>query len=156
MKNNKFKTCYKCKKCKPILDFSWKNKLKNLYSEICKECQRIYTKKHYINNKDIYKKRAIINNKKYIKRAKKFIFQYLLSNPCINCGETNIITLDFDHIDENKELEISRMVFMGMSIKSITKEIKKCEIRCSNCHRKRHAKEINSWKYIMQQNNKLE
>ena len=46
-------------------------------------------------------------------------------------------TLDFHH-KSNKKDSISNMVVNGYSISKINKEIKKCQILCSNCHRKVH------------------
>ena len=54
---------------------------------------------------------------------------------CIDCGEKNPVVLDFDHVKGNKIMCISNMVRNSYSIETIKKEIKKCEIRCANCHR---------------------
>lgn len=53
---------------------------------------------------------------------------------CTDCGESNPIVLDFDHL-KNKKYNISRMVHDGFSWKAIKKEIEKCEVVCANCHR---------------------
>jgi hypothetical protein len=53
---------------------------------------------------------------------------------CVDCGESNHIVLDFDHI-RNKKYNISRMIHDGFSWAAIKKEIAKCEIVCANCHR---------------------
>lgn len=53
---------------------------------------------------------------------------------CSDCGETNHIVLDFDHLHD-KKYNISRMIHDGFSWKAILKEISKCEIVCANCHR---------------------
>ena len=43
--------------------------------------------------------------------------------------------LDFDHVRGKKVLSISDMMRGAYGIDSIQKEINKCEVRCSNCHR---------------------
>jgi len=53
---------------------------------------------------------------------------------CKDCGETNHIVLDFDHLS-NKKYNVSRMIHDGFSWAAIKKEISKCEVVCSNCHR---------------------
>lgn len=58
------------------------------------------------------------------------------SRGCADCSENNPIVLDFDHI-RDKKYNISRMVHDGFSWKAILKEIEKCEVVCSNCHRLR-------------------
>jgi hypothetical protein len=53
---------------------------------------------------------------------------------CVDCGENNHIVLDFDHLS-NKKYNVSRMIHDGFSWAAIKKEISKCEVVCSNCHR---------------------
>lgn len=89
---------------------------------------------HYKRNKKIYKNRAYLFRKLSVKRNKGFVSEYLKSHPCVDCGNPNIIVLDFDHI-RGKERNVSDMVRGSMSIENIKKEIEKCEVRCANCHR---------------------
>ena len=66
------------------------------------------------------------------------VVNYLKEHPCVDCGETDPIVLEFDHI-RDKHKEISRLISDGVSFEMIQKEIEKCEVRCANCHRKRTA-----------------
>ena len=64
---------------------------------------------------------------------------------CVDCGESNPRVIDFDHITKNKILSISNMVRNpSFGISDIKKEVDKCVVRCSNCHRLKTAKE-NNW-----------
>ena len=36
------------------------------------------------------------------KEVRKFVFNYLLQNPCIDCGESNVLALEFDHLHSKK------------------------------------------------------
>jgi len=99
-----------------------------------KKDQKKYSAIHYKRNKKIYKKRANLFKQKAFKRNKKFINEYLKVHPCVDCGNDNVIVLDFDHI-KSKERNIADMVHQCMSIENIKKEIEKCEVRCANCHR---------------------
>ena len=59
---------------------------------------------------------------------------------CLNCKEKENCCLDFHHRNkEDKILAVATMVQRRTGIKKISEEIKKCEILCSNCHRKLHA-----------------
>lgn len=49
--------CGHCKTWKPLYNFSWLDKKRNLYQSICKECVKKYNKNHYKNNKNL-----IMNN----------------------------------------------------------------------------------------------
>jgi DNA-binding NarL/FixJ family response regulator len=65
---------------------------------------------------------------------KKKLAEIKEASGCTDCGETNHIVLDFDHL-HNKKYNISRMIHDGFSWKAIAKEIEKCEVVCANCHR---------------------
>lgn len=72
-----------------------------------------------------------------IQYNKEFIRFYLEQNRCVDCGEDDLRCLDFDHLPEFEKIcSISKMVNSGYKIETILKEIDKCQIRCSNCHRK--------------------
>lgn len=43
--------------------------------------------------------------------------------------------LDFDHIDNDKEKEISRAIQLGWSKEHLLSEIEKCDLVCAVCHR---------------------
>lgn len=69
---------------------------------------------------------------------------YLRENPCIDCGEDDIVVLDFDHRDPStKSFSISHRLRGTTSWKRIFEEIQKCDIRCANCHRKKTARQEN-------------
>lgn len=64
------------------------------------------------------------------------IREYLLSHPCVDCGETDPDVLEFDHVRGVKREGISRMIQRGFSARALENEIAKCEVRCANCHRR--------------------
>jgi hypothetical protein len=125
------KYCKKCNSYKPI-EFFNKNKKTNdgLQSE-CKSCTRERDKKSYLTRgKDKY----IQTQKNILDRNKQFIFRYKkLFGKCVDCGIKDYRVLQFDHISD-KEYNISNMIHGRKSIFNIKKEIRKCEIRCANCH----------------------
>lgn len=100
-----------------------------------KEKQKYHAYQHYLRNKDKIKERAKINNEKSSIVIREYIRDYLLEHPCVDCGNPNIIVLEFDHVRGEKKYELARMKFCSYSLKTIQKEIDKCEVRCANCHR---------------------
>ena len=75
-----------------------------------------------------------------VERKSKVVSDWLSSHPCIDCGESDPIVLEFDHILPKSHGV--RIVVQGWgSMKRLLDEIAKCEIRCANCHRRRHARE---------------
>lgn len=77
--------------------------------------------------------------------ARKQLGEYLQQHPCMDCGETDIRVLEFDHLGE-KMMEISQMVATGCYWYEILNEIGKCEVVCANCHRKRTYARSGSWR----------
>ena len=67
--------------------------------------------------------------------AREYVYQHLLTHPCENCGELDPQVLEFHHVGK-KDMEITRMVTGGWSIRRIQDEINKCRVLCANCHRK--------------------
>lgn len=58
---------------------------------------------------------------------------------CTECPEDHISCIVFHHKDPNKkEINLGNAVNSGWSKKRILKEVKKCIVLCSNCHRKLH------------------
>jgi hypothetical protein len=54
---------------------------------------------------------------------------------CTDCGIKDYRVLEFDHTEDNKEIEISRALSTRLHMDTILKEIEKCEVVCANCHR---------------------
>lgn len=123
--------CSKCKTEKDDNEFPWRSKPKKLRRTTCRECQRQYCKDHYQNNKDYYANR----NKALKARNKEFLDKFKSETPCADCNKTYPpCVMDFDHLNgDEKLIEISKM--LNYSRPGLEKEIAKCELVCSNCHR---------------------
>jgi len=100
-----------------------------------KDKQKIWASEHYQRNKQKMIEKASINNKITSQRNSKYVNDYLLSHPCVDCGNNNTIVLEFDHIKDDKKFNISDIRKRAYSLKTIQDEISKCEVRCANCHR---------------------
>jgi len=128
--------CGACKESKPEEEFSFKNVTLSKRHTHCRQCQRIYKRNHYDRNKQEYKSRSALAKIRSIKRNQKFIIAYLAVHPCVGCGDTDPLVLEFDHRD-NKIKAVSQLARDGCSIQTIVNEIAKCEVRCANCHRRK-------------------
>lgn len=71
-----------------------------------------------------------------------------MSHPCIDCGEQDVLVLQFDHVRGQKLQSISELVKAGYAWKAIEAEIAKCEVRCANCHARRTAKQRRYHAYL--------
>lgn len=102
---------------------------------------RVYNRYWYAQNKERLKERKRENQKGVRNRNADFVFKYLQEHPCIDCGESNPIVLEFDHVKGDKVDAISEMI-NHYGIVKIKEEISKCEVRCANCHRIKTAKQF--------------
>jgi hypothetical protein len=66
-----------------------------------------------------------------------FIFEALRSG-CVDCGESDLVVLDFDHRD-HKNANVSTLARRECSLAKLQREIDLCDIRCANCHRRKTA-----------------
>lgn len=124
---------------KEVIEFN-KNKSKaDGLNGICKECSRARSKKYYLQNHEKHIKEVKLRKNKVIKQNREFIIDYLKENPCVDCGETDIIVLEFDH-QRDKKHNVSSLL-RSHSLKTIKEEIAKCLVRCANCHRRKTAKD---------------
>ena len=58
---------------------------------------------------------------------------------CARCEESRIACLDFHHRERNeKAIAVALVTQQGWSRKRILEEIAKCDVLCSNCHRREH------------------
>jgi hypothetical protein len=76
-------------------------------------------------------------NNKENKELRGFIKAFKEKHPCKDCGEADIVTLEFDHVRGKKRDNVSNMVKYNAPIELIVTEIAKCDVVCANCHRKR-------------------
>lgn len=97
-------------------------------------------RRYYEANKDKVKAKARAHTTATRNTVRKWLHDYLLTHPCLDCGETNPIILEFDHF-RDKEFNIGEASSLGVSLKRIKLEVEKCEVRCANCHRKKTYRE---------------
>lgn len=86
-------------------------------------------KEYYQQNKEKILK---YQKEKRIKR-KKYLID-ILGGKCVDCGETNIDLLEFDHF-KDKKFEILSQI--NRTLESLIEETKKCVLRCYKCHVKK-------------------
>lgn len=140
------KTCYTCKANKDIQDFNKNKSRKDGFNSICRQCSKSSSKQYYRLNSQKHKLETAKRAKQQKEKNKEFVYSYLLTHPCVACGEADPIVLEFDHL-KDKKFEIARMVASGFSFSSIKTEIDKCQVLCANCHRRKTAKELNWYSY---------
>jgi len=139
MKTKDKKVCSKCKIEKSINEFRLRNKLKGWRHSECNLCHKSFTKPYYQK----YKKDYLARNKARRDTIYGYILAYKLEHPCEICGESEPVCLDFHHL-RDKKFNISEATYLLSlrNIEELKNEIAKCQILCSNCHRKVHNNKL--------------
>ena len=117
----------------------------------CANCHRIKTGENISSwrhapeplSNDVYTS----NDTRYV-RNKRSLRAYLLQHPCIDCGQTDIRVLEFDHV-RGKSASITNLLKNTAPWEMIEAEIAKCEVRCVSCHRIKTSERGNWWRHLI-------
>jgi hypothetical protein len=132
--------CGKCGMTLSVEQFNWKDKARERRHTRCRGCTSAFSRSHYEQNKAVYKRRAKEHNRKQADFLRQKVLEYVAAHPCVDCGETNPVLLDFDHRERaEKSFTIGKVLTDGYSWDTIRAEIEKCDVRCVRCHRLRTA-----------------
>jgi protein-arginine kinase activator protein McsA len=142
------KLCRTCGKKHPLGHFHFKSRAKGTRAALCRSCRSKYARRHYEGNRQAYRKKARKWNDQHRNDMRRKVLDYLYHHPCVDCGNQNPVVLTFDHVTGSKEDDVSNMIRWGRGWKTIQAEIKKCEVRCANCHMSKTSKERGWWKAI--------
>jgi hypothetical protein len=138
------KACVVCGSLKNEEEFDWKVSGRTRQST-CKLCSRVRWNAWYAKNKDSRSSISLATRKERRVKLRRInaglLLRYIQNHPCVDCGETDWRVLEFDHLRDKKYC-ISEMI-SNFKWESIEREIEKCVVRCANCHRRRHAIELN-------------
>jgi hypothetical protein len=130
------RACTKCGVTKALEDFPPVRRGEEKRQSWCRACFASYGKDYYRRNRAAQKDRLLRNVSARRAEVRAQIISYLAQHPCVDCGEADIIVLEFDHRGE-KLGDISAYSGGGRSWSLIAAEIAKCDVRCANCHRRK-------------------
>lgn len=140
------KKCKMCARVLPLTEFSRKNADRETWNSYCRACQREYSRGHYARNQEKHNTRRYINQRRYVARNRQLMVEYLRDKPCVDCGLVDFVVMEFDHVKGTKSDDVSRMLQNGTRWQRILEEIAKCDIRCSNCHRRKTYRQLKSFR----------
>jgi len=136
------KKCGSCGLVKPLSMFPFKNKELGKRGSTCLACMAAYGRQHYARNRAKYLEKAHRSRRRARTKNDERILAYLMDHPCVDCGETDPLVLDFDHREPStKSNEVSRIVY-HRRWRIVLEEIEKCDVRCANCHRRKTARQF--------------
>lgn len=131
--------CIKCGRDLQAEEFPFKSMARNIRQTTCKACLRVYAKAHYDRNVRYYVAKA--KRARPVAQDKLRRIRQEADLHCIDCGFSHPAAMEFHHLDPSqKEGFVSRI----QSASKLRKEMKKCVVLCSNCHRIRHWNEKNA------------
>ena len=125
------KICGDCKAEKPLSGFNKNAAKRDGVQSMCRECTAV-------RNADTYRRlpqrREAIrrNNRVGSIRRRQYVLDYLRTHPCVDCGESDPVVLEFDHIGDDKDCDVSLLMNKAYSVERVQSEIDKCEVRCAN------------------------
>ena len=140
------KRCTMCKQWKPFDDFHRNRSRRDGRQRRCKECNIETNKRWYRDHPEARSARMDDYARHRRQASHRLVLEYLFTHPCVDCGESDPVVLEFDHL-RDKVKNISAMANASQPWEKIEAEIAKCEVVCANCHRRRTAQRINSFRY---------
>lgn len=146
--------CPKCQTEKPLSEFYPQASRKDGYKLWCKICCSKQNRKYYREPENNCKLKGRELAQKIRDSRRVFLLKYLLQHPCCKCGEPDPVVLDFDHRDP-KEKKFCVKHMLGLSFEKIQEEIGKCDVLCSNCHRRKTSQQFGFHKLLGQAKQEL-
>lgn len=128
------KRCTICEEWKVVEEFAFRNKrIDDRRSSWCRKCKNFFAQAC----------RGVWRKKSSVKSARIFSYKHLTNNPCEHCGEDDVRTLQFHHVDPKTKI-YTVSAARSVSIEAVKAEMSKCIVLCANCHSKVTA-EARSW-----------
>jgi hypothetical protein len=130
------KTCCRCLMAQPLDRFPFRYKCGRRGGR-AGHCRRCQNKAAQIC-RDVNREQYNARRKERGREKSEVIIGFLDGHPCVDCGETDIVVLTFDHVRGEKSFSIGRSV-RDKPLSKLLDEIAKCDVRCVNCHLRRTA-----------------
>jgi len=117
-------------------EFNWRYKSLGICHPTCRECHKPFRKNWYEGNKERHLEQVKARKVEARNVAREYVWDYLSTHPCIECGENDPVVLEFHHC-QGKDKAVSAMVTDGYPTATTQAEINKCDVLCAYCHRKK-------------------
>ena len=141
--------CYRCGEVKSLDEFAWRRRKRNQRDSFCRPCRSAYGREHYLANKQRYIDQASATQRRLRRERIAYLVDYFATHPCADCGESDPVVLEFDHLDPKAKSFTIGGSISDRSWQSILDEIAKCDVVCANCHRRRTMKRSGSIRALL-------
>ncbi|MEV4516430.1 hypothetical protein AB0K00_46690 [Dactylosporangium sp. NPDC049525] len=135
------KRCCQCDESKPLEAFAINRSKPDGRHNQCRACKKVYNAAYYEQTKDRHNPGRAERRRQERVRIRRKLIEYLQEHPCIDCGETDILVLQFDH-QGDKLFDIGAGAAKLSSWTRVEREIAKCEVVCANDHQRRTARKF--------------
>ena len=125
----------RCGRCGRTLPLEAFNRSGDGHQHWCRGCFKEYFRARGQRHRD-QSREARERRREPVRR---FVEEYLRARSCADCGEDELVVLEFDHVGPTKTASISAMIGHGRPVHEVRSEVERCEVVCVNCHRRRTA-----------------
>jgi hypothetical protein len=142
------KRCFDCNKVKQLSDFNRNAGRPDGLQTRCRDCQRIDSKTYYKAHRPKMRQQILAARARRRLVLQKFVIDFLVEHPCVDCGESDLLVLDFDHVRGIKVAGIADLITRERPLVMLKDEIAKCDVRCANCHRRKTLRERANYRWL--------
>jgi hypothetical protein len=132
------KTCSRCGAAKPLDQYPPVRRGQPKLQSWCRACFAENNVRYYREHRETQRARLSANTAARREENHRRVVEYLSAHACFDCGEMDIVVLQFDHLGD-KRANVSALIASGASWARVAEEIAKCDVRCANCHRRKTA-----------------
>lgn len=133
------KRCSKCGEEKPLSAFAKSASRRDGRTTYCRLCMQAYNAAYYQRTKHRHNPARAARRRQVRAELTANLIAYLQQNPCVDCGESDVLVLQFDHRGEGKLFHIADGIRDGLPWERILAEVAKCDVVCANDHQRRTA-----------------
>jgi hypothetical protein len=108
-------------------------------SSQCRACHHAVQRRYYERNAVSERLRTRRRARRVRTENRERVLEYLQSHPCIDCGERDLVVLEFHHVRGEKRDHVGCLLRDCYEWRVVAAEIAKCVVLCANCHRRRTA-----------------
>lgn len=108
----------------------------------CRVCHAAYRREHYLANREKYIELEVERLGRRGRENRSRLMDYLTRHGCVDCGETDLVVLEFDHRDPSTKTFAIGSAVLRKAWTTVVREIEKCDVRCANCHQQRTARQF--------------
>jgi len=95
---------------KELEAFAWRRESKGQRDNYCRPCRASYKQEHYAANRQRYIDNATKRKQLMLRARIVVLLEFLTTHPCVDCGETDQMVLEFDHLADKLSRSVAACV----------------------------------------------